>query len=142
MVKSKQSPKFLVGYRYNVNQLPKEKQHHTTYNYKAKRKHILHSKRIIPTEKIVYLEARKHFKFNYLDFIHQKRKLRKGTSDINHATTFPSLPKQIVARQETFPYMKHFIIAIPSERWKNSKDKLDLLHTLYPKEYYPDLYEN
>lgn len=142
MVKSKTKPKHLVGYRYTPNQLPKVRQCHSTHKYKAKRKHILHSKKIKPYEEVGYIEARKHFIFNYLDFIYKYKKIKQTTDDLNKATIFSNLPSQNVLRQETFPKMKHFIIAIPIKRWKNTEDKRTLLNVLYPKECYPDLYNN
>ena len=142
MVKSKTKPKHLVGYRFNPNQLPKVSEHHSTYKYKPKKKHILHSKKIKTTEKVHYIEAQKHFMFNYVNFVYKFRKERKTTTNLNKATVFTTLPSQTVLRQKTFPNMKHFIIAIPSKTWRETEDKIALFNTLYPKEYYPDLYQS
>ncbi|MGT2755442.1 hypothetical protein [Streptococcus ovis] len=131
--------KHLVGKLYYDDKFGKTKTI-TQKSIKRKKKHLLHSYKIKTTEPIVYIEVRRHFTFNYIDFIYKVGKERKFTNHINKATSFSSLPKKEVLIKETYPNMKHFIIVLPLNKWTTAKDKLFLLQSLYPKKYYPDLY--
>lgn len=140
MVELNNKVKHLVGKEYYDDKFGKSNsvtKSVTTF----KRKHILYSKKIKTTDRVCYVEVRKHFFFNYVDFVFKCGKERKYTEDLNKATFFPKLPTKLkVPTSETFPNMKHFIVAIPIKQWKATTDKFGMLNHFYPKKYYPDLY--
>ncbi len=133
--------KHLVGKEFYDDKFGKLNSFSTTHKpLHKKRKHLLHSRKIKPFEELIYIEVRKHFFYNYVDFVYKVGKERKGSDDIRIATTFSKLPKMEVSRKDTFPNMKHLIVTFPRKQWKAARDKVALMEELYPKEYYPDLY--
>lgn len=106
-----------------------------------KTKRFLYSRKLKSYEDIIYIEIRKNFFFNYVQFLTIQRNKRNYISNINHATSFLVCPRIEVPIKETFPRTRHLVIAFPKKLWNETKNKLELLYHFYPQNHYPDLYQ-
>lgn len=139
MVKQNNKVKHIVGKQFFDDKFGKHKPY-KIQPIRKKKKHILHSPKIERNETVSYIEIRRSFSFNYIGFVNSVDKQRTVYSDINRASLFSHMPKLEVAIKETYPHTKYFIAAVPTKKWNRCKNKIELLHHLYPEKFYPDLY--
>lgn len=134
MVKSKQSPKFLVGYRYNDNQLPKEK---VSHNRKPSKflKSILRAGLMDKRKIKGYIQCKVIFRKNKLPitkFYQSSNGLPIYTQDINRAILTKKKPHLHILDPDTSFRVRHFIVEVPYNEFRKSNDKLKTLLDYHP----------
>lgn len=137
----KYSARHVVGYRFNDDGYPKEKQK-SSKPKKPITKKFLHSK-LIGSAPYVYIELKINSIYSYMDFVEYFKKggIPVYTTDTEAIGTFSFRPFEYVKKSLHIQGSKYYVLSVPKDNWINSDDKLKLLSELYPKKHYPYLYD-
>lgn len=142
MIKSKSKAKHLVGYRYNDDQLPKEKIVQRTKPEWAK-KSLLYSDDISPRQKIGYIEIKVITRLNkqpIVKFISSHRK-KKYSYDFNpkHACLYNKKPNNKILDTDIKPWIRYYILEIPYNEWRKSTNHIETLYKYHPRQMFKRL---